>query len=164
LNVSYDSGLAGVRDGEALRGAFAMRAPYLLMGEAREPMDYTAESSRRARGTEVWAALHSLGRQGVADQVERCCAQARRFGAALSDAGCDVRNDVVLNQVLVSFGDDARTRRVIEAIQREGTCWCGEGVWRGRASMRISVSSWATTEQDVERSLEAILRCNAATD
>ena len=164
LNVTYDSGLAGVRDGEALRSAFAMRAPYLLMGESREPMDYTAESSRRARGTEVWAALHSLGRQGVADQVERCCAHARRFGVALSDAGCDVRNDVVLNQVLVSFGDDARTRRVIDAVQRDGTCWCGEGVWRDRVSMRISVSSWATTEEDVGRSLEAILRCNAATD
>lgn len=163
LNVSYDSGLAGVRNGEHLRSAFAMRAPYLLMGESREPMDYTAESSRRARGMEVWAALHSLGRQGVADQVERCCAHARRFATVLSNAGCEVRNDVVLNQVLVSFGDDARTRRVIEAIQRDGTCWCGEGVWRDRVSMRISVSSWATTGDDVERSLDAILRCHAAT-
>ena len=159
LNVPYDSGIAGVRDGDALRGAFSMRASYLMASGRRDPMDYTAESSRRARGIEVWAALHSLGRAGVADLVDRCCAHARRFARGLSSAGFEVRNDVVLNQVLVSFGDDARTRRVIAALQEEGTCWCGESVWRDRVSMRISVSSWATTEDDVDRSLEAILRC-----
>lgn len=157
LNVTYDSGLTGVRDADALRRAFSMSASYLMPSGRRDPMDYTPESSRRARGTEVWAALRSLGRSGVADLVERCCRFARRFAEALSAAGHEVRNDVVLNQVLVSFGDDTRTRRVIDAIQREGTCWAGESVWRGRVSMRISVSSWATTDQDVERSIRAIL-------
>lgn len=159
LNVPYDSGIAFVRDAGALRAAMAITADYLpTVGEDRNPADYTPELSRRARGLEVWAALRQLGRSGVADLVERCCRHARRFAEGLGDAGFEVLNDVVLNQVVVSFGDRDRTLRVIAAIQRDGTCWCGSTQWQGRTAMRISVSSWATTAEDVERSLEAMIR------
>jgi glutamate/tyrosine decarboxylase-like PLP-dependent enzyme len=115
--------------------------------------------SRRARGVEVWAALRSLGRAGLADLVERTCRYAARFADGVRAAGHEVLNDVVLNQVLVRFGgDDEVTRRVIAAVQTDGACWCGGTVWQGRAAMRISVSSWATTEDDVERSLDAMVR------
>jgi glutamate/tyrosine decarboxylase-like PLP-dependent enzyme len=107
---------------------------------------------------EVWAALHWLGRQGLAELIERNCGQAARFAEGLRAAGYPVLNDVVLNQVLVSFGDPAATQRAIAALQAEGTCWCGSTVWQGHSAMRISVSSWATTDEDVERSLEAMLR------
>jgi glutamate/tyrosine decarboxylase-like PLP-dependent enzyme len=113
--------------------------------------------SRRGRGVDVWAALKSLGRAGVEDLVDGCCRHARRFAAGFSDAGFEILNDVVLNQVLVSFGDEAMTRRIIAAIQRDGTCWCGATVWQGRTAMRISVSSWATTDDDVEKSLRAMI-------
>ncbi|MBV9170371.1 MAG: aspartate aminotransferase family protein, partial [Chloroflexi bacterium] len=158
LNVPYDSGLAFVREPAALRAAMSQSAAYYIAGEQREPMYYTPETSRRARGVEVWAALRSLGRQGLADLVERTCQHAARFALGLREAGFEVLNDVVLNQVLVSFGSDELTRRVIAEVQRDGTCWCGGTVWRGRAAMRISVSSWATTAEDVEQSLEAIVR------
>jgi glutamate/tyrosine decarboxylase-like PLP-dependent enzyme len=158
LNVPYDSGLALYRDPAAARAALSMRAAYLPDEEARQPYDYTPEASRRARGIEIWAALLSLGKQGVADLVERCCRHARRFAEGFRRAGFEVPNEVVLNQVLVRFGDDETTRRVIDAVQREGTCWCGGTIWCGRAAMRVSVSSWATTEDDVEQSLEAIVR------
>ncbi len=160
LNVPYDCGIAFVRHPQALRAAMAMSASYLPDAEY-QPCDYTPESSRRARGVEVWAALKSLGRSGVADLVERNCRYASRFAEGLRAAGHEVLNDVVLNQVLVAFGDDEATRRVVAAVQREGTCWAGGSVWQGRAAMRISVSSWATTEADVERSLAAILRVAA---
>jgi glutamate/tyrosine decarboxylase-like PLP-dependent enzyme len=114
--------------------------------------------SRRARGVEIWAALRSLGKTGLADLIERNCRHATRFAEGLRAAGHEVLNDVTLNQTLVSFGDDETTRRVIEAVQSDGTCWMGGTVWRGRAAMRISVSSWATTEDDVERSLDTIIR------
>jgi glutamate/tyrosine decarboxylase-like PLP-dependent enzyme len=117
--------------------------------------------SRRARGVEIWAALQSLGRSGLADLVERCCRHAARFAKGLKDAGYNVLNEVELNQVLVSFGDADTTRRVIAAIQEEGTCWCGGTVWQGNSAMRISVSSWATSEEDVERSLSVMLRLAA---
>ena len=161
LNVPYDCGIALVRDPAALRGAMGTAAVYLQESSVREPMQYTPELSRRARGVEVWAALKSLGRSGVAELVERCCTHATRFADGLRDAGFEVLNDVVLNQVLVSFGSDEETRRVIECIQREGTCWCGGTQWRGRAAMRISVSSWATTTADVDASLVAIGRAAA---
>ena len=163
LNVPYDCGLAFVRDREALRAAMAVSADY-LPGEAagRNPSDFTPELSRRARGVDVWAALRTLGRSGLADLVDRCCAQARRFADELEAGGATVLNEVVLNQVLVAFGDAATTRRVVEAVQRDGTCWCGPTVWQGRGAMRISVSGWATTEDDVTRSVAAILRCAAA--
>lgn len=159
LNVPYDSGIAFVRDSDALRAAMAITAEYLpTESPFRNPSDFTPELSRRARGVEVWAALRALGRRGVAELVERNCRQARRFAEGLRAAGFGVLNEVVLNQVLVSFGDAERTNRVVAEIQREGTCWCGTTVWQGRAAMRISVSSWATTDEDVERSLAAMLR------
>src|SRR5437016_5411775 len=158
LNVPYDSGLVVVRDPRHLHAAMAVNAPYLVIGESREPEHYTPEFSRRARGVEVWAALRSLGRQGLADLIERTCRYATRFAEGLSEAGYEILNDVVINQVLVSFGDAELTRRVIAGVQADGTCWAGGTVWQGRTAMRISVSSWATTEDDVERSLEAMLR------
>ena len=158
LNVSYDSGVGFVRDAAALKAAMAATAAYLPPSEHRDPFAYTPESSRRARGVEIWAVLKSLGRTGVADLIERNCRQAARFAEGLSEAGLDVLNDVELNQVMVAFGDDERTQRVIAAVQEEGTCWCGGTQWHGRAAMRISVSSWATCDDDVEQSIDAIIR------
>ena len=162
LNVPYDSGLAFVRDPDALQAAMAITAEYLpTQTEQRNPCDFTPELSRRARGVEVWAALRSLGRAGLAEMIERNCAQARRFADKLSAAGFEILNDVVLNQVLVSFGDAEKTKRVISGIQDEGTCWAGITVWQGRTAMRISVSSWATTDADVDRSVAAMLKVAA---
>jgi glutamate/tyrosine decarboxylase-like PLP-dependent enzyme len=159
LNVPYDSGLAFVRDAQALRAAMAVTAEYLpTESEFRNPADFVPELSRRARGVDVWAALHTLGRTGVGELIERNCAQARRFARKLSEAGFTILNEVVLNQVLVAFGDTERTKQVIEAIQRDGTCWAGVTVWQGRTAMRISVSSWATTDSDVDRSVDAMIR------
>ena len=158
LNVPYDSGIAFVRDAGALRTAMGTSAPYLASSGMREPDQYTPEMSRRARGVEVWAALRSLGRSGLVDLIDRCCRHAARFAAGLESAGYDVLNEVVLNQVLVSFGAPDETRRVIAALQADGTCWCGGTAWQGRTAMRISVSSWATTGEDVERSLQAMIR------
>jgi glutamate/tyrosine decarboxylase-like PLP-dependent enzyme len=158
LNTSYDCGIALLRDPGALSAAVAFRAPYLTMGETRQPCDYTPESSRRARGVEVWAALASLGRTGLADLIERTCRHARRFAEGLAAAGVEVLNEVVLNQVVVSLRDGPTTLRLVDAIQRDGTCWCGPTRWRGRDAMRISVSGWSTTEADVEQSLAAIVR------
>jgi len=158
LNVPYDCGLSIVRDPAALRGAMSVQAEYLPEGQGRDPYEFTPEASRRMRGLEVWAALASLGSHGIEELVERNCRQARRFADGLLAAGYEVRNDVVLNQVLVSFGDDRTTMDVIRGVQHDGTCWCGGTTWRNRAAMRISVSSWATDDKDVERSLRAILR------
>jgi glutamate/tyrosine decarboxylase-like PLP-dependent enzyme len=158
LNVPYDCGLALCRDAESLRRAMGVRAAYLPAGALRDPAEFAPELSRRARGVEVWAALRHLGRDGLADLIERCCRHARRFAEGLRAAGYEVLNDVVLNQVVVAFGPGNITPRVIAAVQEEGTCWCGPTHWRGREAMRISVSSWATTEADVEASLQAIIR------
>ena len=159
LNVPYDSGLALVKDAEALKASMAITAEYLPTDSPyRNPSDFTPELSRRARGVEIWAALRSLGRSGLADLVERTCRCAARFAEGLASAGHQVLNQVVLNQVLVSFGTPQTTRKVIAALQEEGTCWCGETFWQGQTAMRISVCSWATTEDDVERSLEAMIR------
>jgi glutamate/tyrosine decarboxylase-like PLP-dependent enzyme len=157
-NAGYDSGLALVRDGDALRASMGISAAYLEPGSRREPLHHTPESSRRARGVELWAALKSMGRAGLCELIERTCAHAQRFAEALRRGGFEVLNDVVINQVLVSFGRPEVTREVIRRVQEDGTCWCGGTVWQGKSAMRISVSSWATTETDVERSLEAILR------
>jgi glutamate/tyrosine decarboxylase-like PLP-dependent enzyme len=162
LNVPYDSGLAFVRDPENLRAAMTVNAAYLIQGDAREPWQFTPEASRRARGIEVWAALRSLGRRGLGEMIESNCRLAARFAEGLRKAGFEVLNDVVLNQVMVSFGDAERTRRVIRAVQEDGTCWCGGTEWHGRAAMRISISNWSTTEADVDRSLAAINKCAAA--
>jgi glutamate/tyrosine decarboxylase-like PLP-dependent enzyme len=170
LNVPYDSGLAFVAHPDAHRAAFSKVASYFITGkqEERDPDAFTPEASRRARGFPVWAALRSLGRSGVAALVERCCAHARRFADALGQApGVEVLNEVVLNQVLVRFPDpggdhDARTREVIRRVQADGTLWLGGTTWHDMAAMRVSVSGWATTEEDVDRSVEAILRAAAA--
>jgi glutamate/tyrosine decarboxylase-like PLP-dependent enzyme len=162
LNVPYDSGLVICRRPEYLRAAMAVDAAYLEQVDTRgEPYQYTPEMSRRARGVEVWAALRSLGRTGLADLIERSCRYATRFAEGLYAAGYQVLNEVAGNQVLVAFDDADTTRRVIAAIQAEGVCWCGGTVWQGQTAMRISVSSWATTDEDVERSLASMLR-NAA--
>jgi glutamate/tyrosine decarboxylase-like PLP-dependent enzyme len=159
LNVPYDCGIAFVRHAQALKSAMSITADYLITEtENRNPSDYTPELSRRARGVDVWAALKSLGRSGLAEMLNRCCSNARRFAHALEEAGFEILNDVTLNQVLVSFGDDARTRGIVDAIQADGTCWCGVTVWQGHTAMRISVSNWSTTAADVDASLEAIIR------
>jgi glutamate/tyrosine decarboxylase-like PLP-dependent enzyme len=142
----------------------AVAASYLVRSDGRSPSDWVPESSRRARGFAVWAALRALGRGGVADLVERCCAHARRFAELLgAEEGVEILNEVVLNQVLVRFGDDDETtREVVRRVQEDGTCWLGGSEWQGRAVMRISVSNWRTTTEDVERSAAAILAAAAA--
>jgi glutamate/tyrosine decarboxylase-like PLP-dependent enzyme len=157
LNVPQDSGIAVVREPEHLRSAMAMSAAYLQPSEAREPCNYTPESSRRARGVELWAAMRSLGRDGLREMIERNCRLAKVFAEGLREAGFQILNDVVLNQVLVSFGSPEETRRVTAAIQAEGTCWCGGTQWQGHTAMRISVSNWSTTEEDVALSLKAMV-------
>jgi glutamate/tyrosine decarboxylase-like PLP-dependent enzyme len=160
LNVPYDCGLAICSRPGVHAAAVSYTAAYLTGSGTGEPegSDLTLSSSRRARGFATWAALQELGRDGVADLVERCCALARRFADGLTAGGLDVVNDVVLNQVLVAVGDEATTDRVVDGIQRDGTCWLGGTTWRGRRLLRISVSSWATTAEDVDRSVAAILR------
>ncbi len=161
LNVPYDSGYAFCADPEAHRAAMAYTAAYLTgqgEGELRAPGDHVPESSRRARGFATWAALRELGRSGVADLVERCCALARRFAARASAVdGVAVVNDVVLNQVLLRFGDDdATTDAVVAAVQRSGECWMGATTWHEMRLMRVSVSNWSTTEADVDRAARAV--------
>ncbi len=158
LNVPYDSGLVFVREVRHLKAAMSASAAYLLEGERRDPTHFVPEQSRRARGLEIWAALRSLGKSGIANLIEGCCSHAAHFAEGLKTAGYQVLNDVVLNQVLVKFGSDEQTRRVIRHIQEDGTCWCGETKWQGHVAMRISVSSWATTAEDVSQSLNAITR------
>jgi len=159
LNVPQDSGIAVVRDPEYLRRALsAANAAYLAQGSGREPWQYTPDSSRRARGIELWAAIRSMGRSGLREMIERNCRQARQFADRLRAAGFTVLNDVVLNQVLVSFGSPEQTCRIISELQADGTCWCGGTLWQGHTAMRISVSSWSTTDDDVERSVAAMIR------
>jgi glutamate/tyrosine decarboxylase-like PLP-dependent enzyme len=160
-NVGYDCGVAMVREPAALRAAMAIRAEYLALGEHREPTDYNPELSRRARGVELWAALKQLGRSGMAEIVENTCRHAQRFAQGLQAAGYQILNEVAINQVLVSFGSPEKTLETICKVQQDGTCWCGSTVWQGQTAMRISVSSWATTDEDVERSLAAILQAAA---
>jgi glutamate/tyrosine decarboxylase-like PLP-dependent enzyme len=167
LNVPYDSGLVAVADPEVHRASMMMNAAYLMQreGDQRDPSDWVPEFSRRGRGLAVYAALRSLGRDGVTDLIERCSRLARRMADGLSSAsGVEVLNEVVLNQVLVRFGDDdALTREVVRRVQDDGTCWLSGSVWQGRAVMRISVSNWSTTEADADLSTQAILRCWEAT-
>jgi len=159
LNVPYDCGIVFCADSMAHRAAMSLQAAYMVgSSNERDPHEFVPDESRRARAVPLYAALRSLGRSGLAGLVARCCRHAQRFAEGLRAAGHEVLNDVVLNQVLVTFGDAERTRRTIAAIQQEGTCWCSGTVWQGRTAMRISVSNWRTTAEDVERSLEAILR------
>ena len=156
-NIGYDCGIALVRNPAVLRDTMEIQAAYLLKCEGREPRQYNPELSRRARGVELWAGLKQLGRAGMAEIVERTSAHARRFAQGLRTAGFRILNDVVINQVLVDFGSPEKTLRTVAQIQQEGTCWCGSTVWQGHTAMRISVSNWSTTEEDVDRSLAAII-------
>ena len=159
LNVPYDSGIALIRNPSALERVMSVGASYLLEGEiGLDPFLYTPEMSRRARGIPTWAVLRTLGRSGLSEMVERTVALANRFALLLEEEGFEILNDVVLNQVLVSFGSPEETIRVVKGIQEDGTMFAGPTVWQGRTAMRISVSSWKTTEQDVDRSVAAILR------
>jgi glutamate/tyrosine decarboxylase-like PLP-dependent enzyme len=158
LNTTYDCGLALVRDPDALRRAMGSSAAY-LPGADTGAMGLTPQSSQRARGVEVWATLASLGHDGVAELVDKSCRLARRMADGIRAAGFEVLNDVVLNQVLVSFGPPPRTDAVIEAVQRDGTCWCGPTTWQGHRAMRVSVSGWSTTEDDIDASVAAIGAC-----
>ncbi len=162
LNVPYDSGIAFCAHPDSHRAAMSVRASYLEQAEpgaARDQMDWNPEFSRRARGFPIYAAIRSLGRQGIAALVERCCDHAQLFAERLRAAeGVEVLNEVVLNQVLVRFADDdGATQEVVRRVQEDGICWLSGTVWQGRAAMRISVSNWQTTEDDVERSVKAIL-------
>jgi glutamate/tyrosine decarboxylase-like PLP-dependent enzyme len=158
LNVPYDSGVTVVREPEHLHTAMTLSAAYLATEGGREPWHYAPEASRRARGIELWAAIRSLGRSGLREMIERNCRQARFFADRLRTAGFAVLNDVVLNQVLVSFGSAEETRLIISEIQSEGTCWCGGTQWQGHTAMRISVSSWATSDEDVERCVATMVK------
>jgi glutamate/tyrosine decarboxylase-like PLP-dependent enzyme len=157
-NVGYDCGVVLVRDGMALKRSMGMTAAYLQAGALREPTYHVPESSRRARGVELWAAMKSLGRDGLRNLIERTCEFAQLFAEKLRAAGFEILNDVVINQVLVSFGSVEKTREVIRRVQEDGTCWCGGTVWQEKTAMRISVSSWATTKEDIEKSADAIVR------
>jgi glutamate/tyrosine decarboxylase-like PLP-dependent enzyme len=165
LNAGYDCGFVAVRDPDAHRSAMAATAAYLLRSDLRENWEYVLDSSRRARGFALYAAIRSLGRSGVTALVERCCDLAARMAAQLAAADeVTVLNDVVLNQVLVRFGDDdERTRAVAQHVQAEGTAWMGGTQWHGLAALRISVSNWSTTEADADASVAAILRAVRAT-
>ena len=158
LNVPYDCGIAFVRDREAHRAALAATAAYLVQDAdgPREPLDWTPEFSRRARGVAVYATLRALGREGVAELVDRLCACAERFAAQLGDAGYEILGQG-LNQVLVATDDDARTDRVLAAVQADGTCYPSGTTWRGRRCIRVSVCNWQTTFDDVDRSVEAFV-------
>jgi len=147
-----------VRDPEAHRAAMAATAAYLLRSDQRESWEYVFDSSRRARGFALYAAIRSLGSEGICAMVERCCALARRMADTLTAGGAQVLNDVVLNQVLVRFDEDERTHRVIARVQEDGTAWMGGTMWHGKAAMRISVSNWSTTEADADASVQAILQ------
>ncbi|HEX5280230.1 MAG TPA: aminotransferase class V-fold PLP-dependent enzyme [Micropepsaceae bacterium] len=158
LNVPYDSGIAIVRDREALARAMSIGGPYLLLAdETRDAINFTPDSSRRARAIEIWAALKCLGRRGLSDLVTRNCAQARAMAGTLKRAGIEILNEVVLNQVVAAFREDAITKRVIARVQDSGTCWCGGTTWKGRTAMRISICSWATTGDDIDRSAQSII-------
>lgn len=158
LNVPYDSGLVFVKEKGYLHSSMVTNASYLVSGGKREPCWCVPEISRRARGTEIWAALRSLGKKGIAQLIESNCKNAYLFADMLSTAGYDVLHDVVLNQVLVSFGDPDTTKRVIKRVQTDGTCWCGGTEWQGKTAMRISVSSWKTTERDIVDSAKVIIK------
>jgi glutamate/tyrosine decarboxylase-like PLP-dependent enzyme len=166
LNVPYDCGLVFIADPVAHQRAMSVSASYLTAGAAdqRDAFNFTPESSRRARGIPVYAALRTLGRSGVAGIVDGCCSAARRFAAVLSAVdGAAVLNEVVLNQVLVRFDDDdGVTRAVVAALQEDGTAWFGGTTWQGLAAMRISVSNWSTTPGDVDRAVTSIIRVLAS--
>ncbi|WP_417450771.1 pyridoxal phosphate-dependent decarboxylase family protein [Kordiimonas sp.] len=162
LNTPYDCGVVICRDAQMLQQAMATVAPYFREDGAYAPKDMVPEFSRRARGVEVWAALRTLGRDGVTDMIARCCAHARRFASGLEALGFDVLNDVVLNQVVATIGTAEQLAAIRAHVEASGECWFGPTVWKGRHAIRISVSSWRTTEADVDRSLRAIAAAKQA--
>jgi glutamate/tyrosine decarboxylase-like PLP-dependent enzyme len=163
LNVPYDSGLAIVADAAAMRASLGMHADYLIHDAAGEPFDKTPEISRRARGVPVWALLRALGRSGVAAMVDRLVGHAQAFARGIEQIpGATVLNDVVFTQVCVAFEDDARTDDVVRRVLADGEAWMSGSRWHGRSVLRIAVSNWSTTEQDVERSLAAVRRAAEA--
>jgi len=155
LNVPYDSGVVVTRHPESHSAAFSLRAAYLVASDTRDALDWNPESSRRARGFPVYAAIRALGREGVADLIERCCAHARAFADGLRGLGAEILNDVELNQVLFCFDSDERTEAILRGVQESGEAWMGGTTWNGRSAIRISVSNWQTTSEDVERTLAA---------
>jgi glutamate/tyrosine decarboxylase-like PLP-dependent enzyme len=158
LNTTYDCGIALVAQPTALANAMRASASYLPPSQGRDPMNYTPQTSQRARGAEVWAVLSTLGRSGLAELIAGSVRHAQHFAAALRAGGAEVLNEIHLNQVVVDFGDPQRNAQIVRSVQDEGTCWLGPTVWRGRSAIRISVSCWATTTEDVTRSIDAILR------
>lgn len=154
LNVPYDNGIAFTAHPESHSAAFSARAPYLVFdAETRDEVDWNPEHSRRARGFTVYAAIRALGRSGIAEIVERCCANARRFADGLTELGAEVLNDVELNQVLFRFSTDEETNAVLKRVQDDGAAWMGGTIWDGRAAIRFSVSNWQTTGEDIDRTL-----------
>lgn len=162
LNTPYDCGLAICRDPQAVHAVMTTQAPYLAAGQQAAPKDMVPEFSRRARGVEVWAAIKEMGREGIVELIERCCAHARRLADGLEGLGFDVLNEVVLNQVVAAIGTPEDIARIVAAVQAEGECWFGQTVWRGRHAIRLSVASWATTDEDIERTLASIARATRA--
>jgi glutamate/tyrosine decarboxylase-like PLP-dependent enzyme len=158
LNTPYDCGLAICRDSSAVHAVMTTQAPYLAVGQHASPKDMVPEFSRRARGVEVWAAIKEMGRDGVAQLIDRCCAHSRRLSLGLGKMGYEVLNDVVLNQVVAAIGTPAQIAKIVASVQREGECWFGATIWQGRHAIRLSVSSWATSESDIDRTLAAIAR------
>jgi glutamate/tyrosine decarboxylase-like PLP-dependent enzyme len=156
LNLPYDSAVYICREKQAIHDVFGADAPYLVRARKREPNNLTPELSRRARGIEFWAALKFLGRDGLESLVDQSCRHARRFAEGLAAAGFEILNDVVLNQVVASRGNEAEMTRIIERIQDDGVCWLGPTHWKGRSALRVSVSSWMTANEDVERSIASI--------
>jgi glutamate/tyrosine decarboxylase-like PLP-dependent enzyme len=158
MNIPYDSGIAFVKNARALTAAMSQNASYLVQTGSRIPFIYVPEMSRRARGVEIWAALRMLGKKGLADMINRNCDLALVFANKLKSAGFNILNDVVLNQVLVSFGNPETTSKVIKRIQDDGTCWCGGTTWQNQTAMRISVSSWKTSREDIDKSVAVIIK------
>jgi glutamate/tyrosine decarboxylase-like PLP-dependent enzyme len=158
LNVPYDSGIAFVKDSRFLTASMSQQAAYLIQQGSRNPFIYVPELSRRARGIEIWAALRSLGRKGLEELINRNCEFAVVFAEKLRGAGFHILNDVVLNQVLVSFGNPGLTTGIIKRVQEDGTCWCGGTTWQNQTAMRISISSWKTSRDDIDKSADAIIK------
>lgn len=156
LNLPQDSAVYVCRDQEAVADVFATNATYLMRDHRRQPNNFVPELSRRARGVEFWAVLKSLGRKGVSELVDRCCDHARELAAGLKLIGYDVLNDVVLNQVVFSCQNESTTKLALKFIQESGTIWLGPTTWKAQLAMRISVSSWATTENDVAIALQVL--------
>ncbi len=161
LNAPYDCGIVLCRERGALLSAMQISGAYIPSTAERDGMQYTPEMSRRARAVDLWAALKSLGREGVEELVDRLCGLAVRFASGLKAEGFEIMNEVVFNQVLVRCETPDLTRRTLENIQRSGECWCGGTTWMGEPAIRISVCSWATTESDIDRSVRAFVQGRA---